>query len=142
DYKTESVAEGLQRCCPNGIDVYFDNVGGEILDAALGQLNLRARVVLCGMISQYNEENPVTRLTNFSNILFKRARIEGFIVLDYLDRVMEAMTDLGTWLFGGKLKYRVDVVEGLENAPRAVNKLFDGSNQGKLVVRISAEPSA
>lgn len=132
----------MKHYCPNGIDIYFDNVGGEILDAALGEINLHARVVLCGMISQYTEAKPVTRLSNFSNILFKRARIEGFIVLDYLDRVMEAMTDLGTWLFEGKLKYRVDVVGGLENAPRAVNKLFDGSNQGKLIVKISEEPGA
>lgn len=141
NYKTENVSQSLSRHCPDGIDIYFDNVGGEILETVLDQINLHARIVLCGMISQYNTSELVSGPRNFVNILYKRARIEGFIVLDYLDRVMEAMTDLGTWLFEGKLQYKVDIVDGLENAPKAVNMLFDGSNRGKLIVKISEEPS-
>jgi NADPH-dependent curcumin reductase CurA len=136
NYKSENVLEALERHCPAGIDVYFDNVGGEILDAALSLINLRARVVLCGLISQYNAVEPVPGPYNFVNILVKRARIEGFIVIDYMSRAMEAMADLGRWLAEGKIKYRVDVVEGLEHAPEALGKLFDGSNTGKLVVRV------
>ena len=136
NYKSESVLEALKRHCPAGIDVYFDNVGGEILDAALGLINQRARVVLCGLISQYNAVDRVPGPYNFSNILIKRARIEGFIVIDYMNRAPEAMGDLGRWLAEGKIKYRVDVVEGLERAPEALGKLFDGSNIGKLVVKL------
>lgn len=141
NYKKEEVSEDLNRHCPDGIDIYFDNVGGEILEDVLDQINLHARIAICGMISQYNDSEPVYGPCNFVNILYKRARIEGFIVLDYLDRVMEAMTDLGTWLFEGKLQYRVDIVDGLENAPKAVNMLFDGSNRGKLIVKLSEEPT-
>jgi NADPH-dependent curcumin reductase CurA len=136
NYKSEPVLEALKRKCPAGIDVYFDNVGGEILDAALGLINQKARVVLCGLISQYNAVEPVPGPYNFSNILVKRARIEGFIVIDYMNRAQEAMADLGRWLAEGKIKYRVDVVEGLERAPEALGKLFDGSNVGKLVVQL------
>lgn len=142
NYRKESLPQALRHRCPEGVDIYFDNVGGRILDAVLGCLNLHARVVLCGMISQYNDSEPVTRLANFHQVLFKRVRMEGFIVLDYLDRVMQAMTDLGTWLLEGKIRYRVDVVEGLESAPAALNQLFEGSNRGKLIVRISQEPPA
>lgn len=136
NYKTESVLDGLKRCCPDGIDIYFDNVGGEILDAALSLLNQKARVVLCGLISQYNATEPVPGPYNFGNILVKRARIEGFIVIDYMNRAEECMTHLGKWLAEGKIKYRVDVVVGLERAPEALGKLFDGSNIGKLVVQL------
>jgi NADPH-dependent curcumin reductase CurA len=135
DYKSESVLEGLKRHCPDGIDVYFENVGGKILDAALSQINIRARIVLCGLISQYNATEPVPGPYNFANILVKRARVEGFIVMDYLNRAQEAVTELAKWLAEGKIKYRVDVVEGIENAPHALNMLFDGSNKGKLIVK-------
>ncbi len=139
NYKTDTVLEGLKKHCPKGIDVYFENVGGEILDAVLDRINLRARIVLCGLIAQYNKSEPVPGPANFINVLDRRARIEGFILLDYLDRaesVNEAMADLRRWHAEGKLKYRVEVIEGLENAPRSINKNFDGSNKGKLVVRI------
>jgi len=136
NYKTEPIRESLKKHCPNGIDVDFENAGGEILDAVLSLINLRARIALCGLISQYNATEPVPGPYNFANILTKRARVEGFIVIDYLDRAQEAMADLGRWLMEGKLKYRVDVVEGLEQAPRALNKLFEGSNQGKLIVKV------
>jgi NADPH-dependent curcumin reductase CurA len=136
NYKNESVSEGLKQHCPDGIDVYFENVGGKILDAVLAEINLRARIVLCGLISQYNSATPVPGPYNFASILVNRARVEGFIVLDYLGRAQEAFADLGRWLAEGKIKYRIDEVEGLENAPEALNKLFDGSNSGKLVVKL------
>lgn len=136
NYKTENVPEALKRACPKGIDIYFDNVGGEILDAALAQINLGARISLCGMISQYNAKDRPAGPSNLAMLIIRRARMQGFLVSDYMDRAQAAMADLGRWFMEGKIKYRVDVVEGLEEAPRAVNKLFDGTNQGKLVVKI------
>jgi NADPH-dependent curcumin reductase CurA len=136
NYKKEKVAEALKRECPSGIDVGFENVGGEILDAVLGLINLGARISLCGMISQYNAAERMPGPSNLFMLIVRRSRMEGFLVSDYMDRAPEAMAQLGRWLMEGKIKYRVDVVEGLEQAPRAVNKLFDGSNQGKLVVKI------
>ncbi len=140
DYKSQPVYEKLREHCPDGIDIYFENVGGEILDAVLAQINLRARIVLCGMISQYNATGRVPGPGNFINLLVQRARVEGFIVLDYLSRAREAMHDLTDWFAAGRIKYRVDVVDGLENAPAALNRLFDGTNKGKLIVRVSEEP--
>jgi len=136
NYKTENVRQGLKRTCPNGIDIYFDNVGGEILDAVLAMINLRARISVCGMISQYNAMAPVPGPYNLINILARRAKMQGFIVIDYLPRAQEAIPELIKWYMEGKLKYRVDVVEGLKEAPRAVNKLFEGSNQGKLIIKL------
>lgn len=139
NYKRESVLESLQQHCPDGIDVHFENVGGEILDAALSLINLRARIVLCGLISQYNATQPVPGPYNFANIYIKRAKVEGFIVLDYFNRAQEALADLGQWYAQDKIKHRVDVIDGLENAPHTINKLFDGTNQGKLIIRVSAD---
>ncbi|HEU4389115.1 MAG TPA: NADP-dependent oxidoreductase [Blastocatellia bacterium] len=136
NYKSGPILDSLKAVCPNGIDVYFDNVGGEILDAALDLINLRARIVLCGLISQYNSKEPQPGPYNFGNILTRRGRVEGFIVLDYAKRFPEALPELRRWMADGRLKYRVDVVEDLENAPEAINRLFDGSNIGKLVVRV------
>jgi len=136
NYKKENVFEALKRECPNGIDVDFENVGGEILDSVLALMNIGARISLCGMISQYNATERVAGPSNLFMLIVKRARIEGFLVSDYMSRAPEAMTALGRWLMEGKIKYRVDVVDGLEQAPLAVNKLFDGSNQGKLVVKV------
>jgi len=141
NYKTEPVHKHLKAQCPDGIDVYFDNVGGEILDAVLSLINVRARVVVCGMISQYNAIEPVPGPYNFRRILTQRARVEGFIIFDHMDRFQEAFEDLGGWLAEGKIQYRVDIIDGLENAPRVINKLFDGSNKGKLIVKVSEEPS-
>jgi NADPH-dependent curcumin reductase CurA len=139
NYKKRPVLAGLRKECPNGIDVYFDNVGGAILDAALRLINLRARIVLCGLISQYNATVPVPGPANLGNILVKRARMEGFIVLDHLDRAEKATADLVQWHLAGRLKYRLDVVDGLENAVGAVNRLFEGTNAGKLLVKVSEE---
>lgn len=137
NYKKEPVAEGLRRACPNGIDVYFENVGGAILDAVLGQVNQGARIPLCGLISMYNSAAPVPGPYAFGNILVKRVRVEGFLVMDFLDRAGEAIPKLLDWHLAGKLKYRTQIVPGLENAPAALSRLFDGSNTGKLVVQVS-----
>ena len=140
NYKTESVFRKLKEYCPDGIDVYFDNVGGKILDTVLALINIRARIVICGLISQYNAEKPVPGPYNYGNILIKRAKVEGFIVLDYFDRAEEAITKLAGWFAEGKINYRVDVVDGLKNAPKTMNRLFDGSHSGKLIVQVSEEP--
>ena len=140
NYKTASVLRGLRRSCPDGIDVYFDNVGGGILDAALAAINLKARIVLCGMISQYNVEKSSPGPYLLANAISKRARLEGFIVSDYYDRAGEAIEKLARWYAEGRITYRVDVVDGLEHAPEALQKLFDGTNRGKLLVKLSEEP--
>jgi NADPH-dependent curcumin reductase CurA len=141
NYKAGRVRPRLRRQCPDGIDVYFDNVGGETLDAVLRLINLHARIVICGLISQYNAVEPVPGPYYFPNVLTKRARVEGVIILDYADRFREAEAALIKWHSEGKIRYRVDVVDGLEQAPVVVNRLFDGSNQGKLIVKVAEEPS-
>jgi NADPH-dependent curcumin reductase CurA len=136
NYKSEPVLKRLKEVCSNGIDVHYENVGGKVLDAALFLINLRARIVLCGMISIYNNTEPPPGPRLLGNLIIKRARMEGFLVLDYFPRAGEAMADLMKWYGEGKLRYRVDVVEGLEQAPSAFNKLFDGTNKGKLIVKV------
>jgi hypothetical protein len=142
NYKREAVLSRLRRLCPGGIDVHFENVGGQILDAALACLAMRARIVLCGLISQYNDFIPPPGPRFLGNVLMRRARMEGFIVVDYEDRYREAMGPLTRWLAEGRLRYRTDIVDGLEQAPTAVNRLFDGANIGKLLVRVSDEPAS
>jgi len=137
DYKSEKVGKRLRELCPNGIDVDFENVGGEIMDACLARLALRGRVVLCGMISQYNATAAPEGPKNLANVLMQRGRIEGFIVLDYLGRAGEAFEKLGEWVAAGKLKFATDVVVGLENAPMALDRLFIGANRGKLMVKVA-----
>lgn len=139
NYKTENVREALMRHCPEGIDIYFDNVGGKILETVLDLINLGARISVCGMISMYNAGTPAPGPSNLVNLIMKRARMEGFLVTDYLPRAEDAIKEMIGWAMQGKLKYRVDVVQGLENAPRALKKLFDGSNAGKLIVQVGAE---
>ena len=136
NYKTENIRAGLKRTCPNGIDVYFENVGGETLDAVLALINQGARISVCGMISMYNATKPEPGPANIINLIPKRAKMQGFIVTDYMPRAAEAIVALGQWYAAGKLKYRVDIVEGLKNAPSALNKLFDGTNQGKLIIQV------
>ncbi|MGQ0824541.1 MAG: NADP-dependent oxidoreductase [Actinomycetota bacterium] len=136
NYKTEDVSKALSAACPNGIDVYFDNVGGDILDAALGLMNLRGRIAACGMIAQYNDTEPPPGPRNLNRVVVQRLRMEGFIILDYLARFPEAIEKLGEWVAAGKLQNRVHVVEGLLKTPRAINMLFTGENIGKLVVRV------
>jgi NADPH-dependent curcumin reductase CurA len=136
NYREENVPEAIARECPSGVDIYFDNVGGEILDAAMGQLNLRGRIVLCGLISQYNSSSPLQELRNLGRFLVHRGRMQAFIVIDYLSRANEAYVQISDWLEQGRLQHRVEIVKGLEQAPAALGQLFDGSNVGKLLVQM------
>ena len=136
DYRSENVARKLVKHCPDGIDIYFDNVGGEILDAALARLAFNGRVVLCGAISQYSQSEPGPGPRNYLNLLLQRGRMEGFIILDYLDRAGEAVAQLGRWVKDGEIKVQIDLQEGLENAPRTLRRLFTGANVGKQLLRI------
>jgi NADPH-dependent curcumin reductase len=137
DYKSEDVAARLRETCPDGIDVFFDNVGGEILDAVLGQINLHARVALCGAISQYDTAELSPGPRNFINLIPQRGRVEGFILLDYRDRFVDAILQLGQWVQEGRIRYAEDIVDGLENAPAAFRRLFTGENTGKLIVKVA-----
>jgi hypothetical protein len=138
DYKGEDVGQRLGELCPKGIDVTFDNVGGPILDAVLARIALRARVVLCGGISRYNEERPSPGPANYLNLVIQRARMEGFIVLDYAPRFGEAVKRLAQWVAEGRIVYRVDVQQGLEQAPRTFLRLFHGENFGRQLLEIAA----
>ncbi|MDG1522773.1 MAG: zinc-binding dehydrogenase, partial [Hellea sp.] len=122
--------------CPNKWDVFFDNVGGPILEAALDHINLRSRVVLCGSISGYNSTGPIPGPSNLSNLTINRAKMEGFIVLDYMPRAMEAIQDLMTWITSGQLIYKVDLREGFENIPSTLKRLYTGKNLGKQLLKI------
>ncbi len=136
DYKNENIGERLSALCPDGIDVFFDNTGGEVLDAVLARINLNARIVLCGAISHYNDEKPAPGPVNYFNLTPRRGRMEGFIVLDYLERFEEAAAKLSAWCGEGKIVWKVDVQEGFENAPRTFKRLFSGENFGKQLLRI------
>jgi NADPH-dependent curcumin reductase CurA len=140
NYRTEDVPARLRETCPDGVDMFFDNVGGEILDAVLAIINLRARVVLCGAISTYNTDALPVGPSNYRNLIVQRGRMEGFIILDYLDRFPEAQLEMAGWVVDGKIQHAEDVVDGLEHAPDALNRLFTGANTGKVVVKVSEEP--
>jgi NADPH-dependent curcumin reductase CurA len=137
NYKTEDVGARLRETCPKGIDVFFDNVGGTILNEALARLALRGRVVLCGAISQYENMENVYGPPNYANLISRRGRMEGFIILDYASRFMEGVMALGGLLAQGKIKHRTTVVEGLDNAPDALRRLFSGDHEGKLLVKVA-----
>ena len=137
DYKAEDVAAGLGQHCPRGIDVYFDNVGGEILDAALARLARHARVVICGAISQYNATDGMTGPSNYMSLLVNHASMTGFVFSDYLDRIPEAAKEMAGWLTAGKLKSREDIAEGLQTFPDTLLRLFTGANTGKLLLKIA-----
>ena len=136
DYKNEDVIAGLKRECPKGVDVYFDNVGGDILDAVLTRLAFKARVVICGAISQYNNKQAVKGPANYLNLLVHSARMEGMVVMTYAPRFAEAAAQLGDWLASGKLKSKEDLVQGLQTFPQSLLKLFSGENVGKLVLKL------
>ena len=140
DYKTGDLERDLRRHCPGGVDVFYDNVGGGTLDTVLRLINTGARIVICGAISAYNATEPVPGPYNLRMLLVKRARMEGFIIFDYRDRYAEATARLAQWVEEGKIAYAEDVVDGLEKAPKVINRLFDGANTGKLIIRISDEP--
>lgn len=136
DYKSEDLRAALKQHCPKGVDVYFDNVGGETLDAVLGRLARRARIVICGAISQYNSEGPMKGPSNYMSLLVNRARMEGFVIFDYQDRYAEAAKEMAGWIAEGTLQHREDIVDGLEAFPDALTKLFKGGNIGKLVLKV------
>jgi hypothetical protein len=137
DYKSEDVSGSLRKHCPDGIDVYFDNVGGSILDAALAQIRLGARIVICGAISQYNNTGPIVGPSNYLSLLMNRATMKGTLVLDYADRYAQAGAEMAGWMAAGKLKSREDIVEGLATFPETLLKLFNGENSGKLMLKLS-----
>lgn len=137
DYKSEDVAKRVRELCPKGINVYFDNVGGEILEVALANLAQRARVVLCGGISNYNDPKGTTGPRNYLNLIAARARIEGFLVFDYASRFNDAIRELSGWLQKGELRHEEDIQTGLENAPAALRRLFEGQNRGKQILKIA-----
>jgi len=138
DYKTGSVKDGLKEHCPQGVDVYFDNVGGEILDAVLTRINRKARIVICGAISQYNATAPVQGPKNYLSLLVNRARMEGMVVFDYADRYHLAVAELAGYLKDGRMKSKEDVVRGgVQAFPDTLLKLFSGENFGKLVLQIA-----
>ncbi|MCX8520685.1 MAG: NADP-dependent oxidoreductase [Rhodoferax sp.] len=139
DYKSapQAVREGLQTHCPQGVDIYFDNVGGDILDTVLTRINRRARIIICGAISQYNNTTAVQGPKNYLSLLVNRARMEGMVVSDYADRYPLAVMELSQYLKTGRMQSREDVVHGLEQFPDALLKLFSGQNFGKLVLQVA-----
>jgi NADPH-dependent curcumin reductase CurA len=137
DYKAGEVKAGLKAHCPNGVDIYFDNVGGEILDAVLTRINRKARIVICGAISQYNNTTPVKGPANYLSLLVNRARMEGIVVFDYAERFPVAVAELAGHLKEGRMKSREDVAVGIQNFPEALLKLFNGENFGKLVLQFA-----
>jgi len=142
NYRNARADEMLRQACPKGVDICFENVGGSMLDLALGCINVGARIPLCGYISEYASKKPGVGVQNLPAIIAKRARIEGFLVLDYVHRSREALTDLGKWMMDGRLKYRMDVDVGFESLPDSINKLFDGSNDGKLLIKVTDDTEA
>jgi NADPH-dependent curcumin reductase len=131
------VREGLKQHCPQGVDIYFDNVGGEMLDDVLARINRKARIVICGAISQYNNTTPVQGPKNYLSLLVNRARMEGIVVFDYADRFHLAVAEMAGYLKDGRMKSREDVVSGLETFPETLLKLFNGENFGKLVLKVA-----
>jgi NADPH-dependent curcumin reductase CurA len=136
DYKLGDVGKALSAACPDGIDVYFDNVGGEILDAVLKRLRMHARIVLCGGISQYGAGKDAKGPANYLSLISARGRMEGFVIIDYMDRVDEALAALGKMAMAGKLTSKIDVIEGLENFPEALRRVLSGKNFGKQLLKV------
>ncbi len=139
DYKNENVYTALKALCPKGIDVYFDNVGGEILDIALASLRMHARIVVCGAISQYNDLQNVYGPKNYLNLLVNRARMEGMVVFDYVKDYQKAAMEMGMWMAQGKLKSKEDIYEGIENFRETFLRLFSGEKLGKLVLKVKED---
>jgi len=137
DYKSGPIKDGLKAHCPKGVDVYFDNVGGEILDAVLTRLNRKARIVICGAISQYNNTDAVKGPANYLSLLVHRARMEGMVVFDYVERFPAAIAELASYLKDGRMKSREDIVAGFDTFPETLLKLFRGENFGKLILQVA-----
>jgi NADPH-dependent curcumin reductase len=140
DYKSEDVGAALDRLCPNGIDVNFENVGGDIMDAVFNRMNNYSRMPLCGMISTYNDDSRPSGPTDFSRVLMHRITVRGFIITDFLPRAGEAMAELIPWVMEGKLKWKVHVDQGLDGAMDSLQRLFTGAHDGKLLIQVSPEP--
>jgi NADPH-dependent curcumin reductase len=138
DYKTENVKKSLKALCPKGIDVFFDNVGGEILDDVLTQIRMKARIVICGAISQYNNTTPVKGPSNYLTLLVNRARMEGIVVFDNVANYPKAAAEMASWIAQGKLKAKEHVIKGIEHFPETLLMLFKGENMGKLVLKVNA----
>ena len=136
DYKSENIHSALKEHCPKGIDVYFDNVGGEILDAALARIRMHARIVICGAISQYNNTTAIKGPSNYLSLLVNRGTMQGMVVLDYANKYSEAAMQMGQWMMQGKLKSREDIYEGIENFYPTFQRLFSGDKKGKLVLKV------
>ncbi|MEL7247002.1 MAG: NADP-dependent oxidoreductase [Bacteroidota bacterium] len=136
DYKNENVGRALKEHCPKGIDVYFDNVGGDILDMALARLRMHARVVICGAISQYNNTDKIQGPSNYLSLLVNRATMQGMVVMDYAKGYGKAAMEMGQWMMQGKLKSKEDVYEGIENFHPTFLRLFSGEKKGKLVLKV------
>lgn len=137
DYKHQDLRAALKDACPKGVDVFFDSVGGEILDTVLARLNVGARIALCGAIASINATEPTPGPRNYVHLLAKRARMQGFVTIDYAARYPEARAQLAAWVAEGNLRFHEEVVDGLENAPAHFLRLFDGTHRGKLMVKLS-----
>lgn len=137
DYKTEDVFSALKTACPDGIDVYFENVGGPVTDAVFPHLNERSRIAVCGQISQYNAVDAPQGPRLLWHFIVKRIRAEGFLVFEFADRYAEALRDLAAWVGSGEIKYRETIAEGIENAPEAFMSMLRGGNMGKQLVKLS-----
>lgn len=136
DYKTEDVKSAIKKHCPEGVDIYFDNVGGELLDAALTRIRMHARIVICGAISQYNNKEGIRGPSNYMSLLVNRASMQGMVVFDYSKDYGKAAQEMGRWMAEGKLKGREDIHEGIEHFPEVFLKLFTGEKLGKLVLKV------
>lgn len=141
DYRAPGMSKALRAACPDGVDVYFDNVGGKVLEAALFSMNEKGRIVCCGAISQYDTETPTGPRNLPGLVVVKRLRMEGFIVMDWAHNDAKALRALQTWVANGQIKVTEDIVEGLESAPQALIGLLAGDNKGKRMVRVAADPS-
>ena len=138
DYKNENIYSALKKKCPKGVDVYFDNVGGIILDAALSKLRMHAKIVICGAISQYNNKHKINGPSNYLSLLVTRSSMQGMVVTDYAKEFGTAAKQMGIWMKEGKLKSREDIYEGIENFQETYNRLFSGKKNGKLVLKVKA----
>lgn len=139
NYKTEDLDAALTQHCPDGVDINFESVGGIIMDTVIGHLNDFSRMPLCGLISSYNAKEPVPGPYNFTNLLMRRTRMQGFIIVDYMDQFPQGFAQLAEWILSGQIKYELDEVKAIENIPVALDRLFEGKNTGKVVVKIAGE---
>ncbi len=139
DYKNENLRDRLKETCPKGVDVYFDNVGGEMLDILLTRIRRKARIVICGAISQYNNKTEVKGPSNYLSLLVNRATMEGMVVMDYASQYKEAAMEMGMWMMQGKLKTKEDVYEGIESFHETFLRLFSGEKLGKLILKVKED---